>query len=70
MTNIVLDNYNGFLVDPIANAFIDKLSYLIENHERRKTFSENAKRSADSAFSYALWEKRWLDVLNHEIKVN
>lgn len=63
MTNIVLDNYNGFLVDPTVKAFIEKLSFLIENDNMRDDFSRNAKKSTDAAFSYNLWEQKWIKVI-------
>ena len=67
MTNIILDNYNGFLVDPTAEAFIEKLIYLIENKSMRKDISQKAKQSIDVAFSYGIWKKKWLKVIKNAI---
>lgn len=68
MTNIILDGYNGFLVDPTAEAFMEKLVDLIENESSRKDISVKAKQSADSAFSYGLWEQKWLKVIYNAIQ--
>lgn len=68
MTNIILDGYNGFLVEPTAEAFIAKLVDLIENESSRKDISAKAKQSADAAFSYSLWEQKWLKVIYNAIQ--
>lgn len=70
MTNIVLDGYNGFLVDPTAESFIEKISFLIGNFEAIQQISYNAKLSADSAFCYAEWANKWANVTNKIEKKN
>ncbi len=68
MTNIILDGFNGFLVNPNAESFIAKLSFLIGNKNMRMKISRRAKESADNTFSYSLWEEKWLSVINNAIK--
>jgi glycosyltransferase involved in cell wall biosynthesis len=65
MTNIILDHYNGFLVDPTGDAFIKKLSLLIENDTMRLDISNNAKKSVDIAFRYEQWVINWLEVIKN-----
>ncbi len=68
MTNIVLDGFNGFLVNPTAEEFIEKLSFLITNAKIRNIISKNAKKSCDNAFSYEIWENSWIKVIKNAIK--
>ncbi len=65
MTNIILDNYNGFLVNPEADEFIEKIELLIENKKLRTRLRKNAKDSADEAFSYEIWQTKWLKVIEN-----
>lgn len=64
MTNIILDHFNGFLVDPDVDAIEEKLKYLIENKNERLRLSTNAKNSVDSSFSYEIWSKKWISVIH------
>ena len=67
MTNIILDKYNGFLVNPDAEEFIEKIELLIQNQDLRQNMSKNAKNSADEAFSYEIWSAKWLNVIEETI---
>ncbi len=63
MTNIILDEFNGYLVNPDSSEFIEKLEILINNTELRNRLQENAKKSADESFSYQNWSNKWLDLI-------
>ncbi len=65
MTNIILDGFNGFLVNPAAEDFVEKLLFLIENKYQKNELSANAKKSVDSAFSFESWKNRWLKVISN-----
>jgi glycosyltransferase involved in cell wall biosynthesis len=63
MTNIILDSFNGFLVNPKAEEFVEKIELLIKDKELRVKMQNNAKVSADEAFSYKNWSNKWLDII-------
>ena len=65
MTNIILDGFNGFLVNPESRNFIKKIEFLIRNPEKRRTMSLNAKLSCNEAFSYEMWEQKWIDYVKN-----
>lgn len=64
MTNIILDEFNGFLVNPDAKDFIDKIETLYNDPELYLKISRNAKLSVDSAFSYEKWATKWLKLIS------
>lgn len=66
MTNIVLDDFNGYLLDPSAKAFAEKLRTL---HNRKRDFnriSQNAIDSVGQSFNVHAWGKRWIDFVENE----
>lgn len=64
MTNIVLDNYNGLLVNA---GDVDDLYYalkkLIENPGDLKRLSDKGYETVKQAFSYDRWMERWKNVI-------
>lgn len=67
MTNIILDHYNGLLVNPEKDELYNALSLLITNKSLREMLSENAYESVSKSFNKVIWEERWTNVFN-EIK--
>lgn len=63
MTNILIDNFNGFLVNPTANDFIKKIEYLLDNPDELKSISKNARKTAEKSFSFKKWKNEWEQVL-------
>lgn len=70
MTNIILDNYNGILIQPNKNMLIKSIEKLITDHDFRASISENAYQSVSQAFSKDLWDKRWSDVIKFIMSEN
>lgn len=64
MTDIVLDQYNGIMVQPNVKELIDKIQELINDEQKRKYLIQNARNTVDSSFSQKIWEKRWINVIN------
>lgn len=67
MTNIILDGFNGYLVEPNVAAFTEKIDYLIKNKTERLRLSTNAKRSVDDAFNYDAWGEKWIGFLQESM---
>lgn len=63
LTNIIIDGYNGFLVTPSVDYFLEKLCFLVENPERISQTGDVARHVYDSCFSFDMWAKRWRDIL-------
>ncbi|MCF8272900.1 MAG: glycosyltransferase family 4 protein [Flavobacteriaceae bacterium] len=64
MTNIVIDGFNGFLVNPNSKDFIDKIEYLINNPAIISKIRENARKTIEEGFSFSVWEEKWKKVIN------
>ena len=63
MTNVVLDHYNGLMVNPTENAIFNALEELINNAELRVAISKRAYDTAKNAFSKEKWEAAWRSIL-------
>lgn len=63
MTNIIIDNFNGLLVNPDENELYEALNKLILDGKLRNELAENAFRTVLSSFNKDNWEKRWESVL-------
>ncbi len=63
MTNIILDNYNGLMINPDERELYDALEKLIINPQLRDELSKNAYETVSKSFNIKLWEERWIRVL-------
>ncbi|MBR4949335.1 MAG: glycosyltransferase family 4 protein, partial [Clostridia bacterium] len=59
MTNIILDGYNGLMVNPDENSFYEGICELIDNNELREEIANNGKKTVEKAFSLDRWNKKW-----------
>ncbi|WP_343643724.1 glycosyltransferase family 4 protein [Chryseobacterium sp.] len=64
MTNIILDDYNGYIMNPDSKAFIEKISFLIENPDTLKRISEKAKETVEYSFNEQKWRINWINFIN------
>jgi glycosyltransferase involved in cell wall biosynthesis len=64
MTNMVIDGYNGRLINPCTEDLVKVLSELIADSEMRFTLGSRAADTAREAFSLARWKSHWSEVLN------
>ncbi len=64
MTNIVLDGYNGIIINPEEEPLLIALETLITDCTFRTKLQENAFATVKEAFSLETWQKRWLQVIN------
>jgi glycosyltransferase involved in cell wall biosynthesis len=63
MTNIIIDNYNGYLVNPDTESFCKKIELLLNDKFLRNEIRKNAYFTVEQGFSKKIWEKRWLDII-------
>lgn len=61
MTNIVIDGFNGFLVEPNVKEYFKAIENVIQmSDDEKRSLSENARLTLEKGFSKEIWEKRWL----------
>ena len=63
MTNIILDHYNGLMINPSEGELYDALKNLIEDNATRTRLADKAYETAAGSFSLSLWQERWLKVV-------
>ena len=60
MTNIILDGYNGFIMNPDSKSFIEQISFLIENPNKLQELSIKAKETVRESFNEEKWKNQWI----------
>lgn len=64
MTNIVIDRYNGLMVDAgNREKLYTAIESLIEDENLRNTIACRGYETVRSAFSYDIWKERWQSVI-------
>ena len=63
MTNIILDHYNGLMINPVEIELYESLVTLVEDNATRNLLADKAYETASGSFSLALWQERWLKVI-------
>lgn len=63
MTNIVIDNFNGTMINPDAEQLYFALKKMIEDAEYRKNIAHEAYRTVQKSFSFDVWKEKWKKVL-------
>lgn len=67
MTNIVIDNYNGIIIDPNVMSLYHALKKLIDDAKLREFLGKNAYETVQVGFSYDRWVERWREVIGEII---
>ena len=63
MTNIVIDHYNGLMVNPDESELYNAMKEVIENENLRKRLIDNGYATVKDSFSLELWKQRWADFI-------
>jgi glycosyltransferase involved in cell wall biosynthesis len=64
MTNMVIDGYNGRLIDPDVECLVGVLNELVHGAGLRAQLGRRAAETAREAFSLERWKTRWSVVLD------
>ena len=63
MTNIIVDNFNGLIVNPELEQLYQAMKKTIEDCSYRKKLANMAYDTAKEGFSYECWKEKWVKVL-------
>ena len=63
MTNIVIDGYNGTMVNPDSGSLYEAIDALIVDADLRKKLADTAYKTAKEGFSFERWEASWIKVI-------
>ena len=69
MTNIILDRYNGLMVNPEIDELYEALVCVITDLSLRKKLALNGYKTVCNAFSLKQWECKWASVLDKHFKL-
>lgn len=62
MTNIVIDNFNGTMINPDVGQLYAALKKMIEDAEFRKNIAHEAYNTVQKGFSFDVWKEKWKKV--------
>ncbi|MCR8644685.1 glycosyltransferase [Paenibacillus sp. N1-5-1-14] len=68
LTDLVLNNYNGLLIEPSGDALREAICSLLDHPEVMTAFKEKS-RSVAASFSKERWRKHWLSLLQANLSV-
>ncbi len=63
LTNILLNGYNGLLIQPEEGALTDSLKLLITDTQLRNRLAEKGYETVKVAFSLERWKTQWLELV-------
>ena len=69
LSNLVIDQYNGLLINPNANELLAALDTVISNAELFNYLANNAVK-VSSAFDKNIWDKKWSALFEAIIPIN
>jgi len=64
ITNMIIDGYNGRLVEPNTQALIETFKYLIESPLLLKILGINGYKTASEGFSKLKWQTQWKRIID------
>ena len=62
LTDLIIDGYNGCLIDVTPETLADTIEELLANPEKRRRLGQKARETAES-FSLVKWKERWCKAL-------
>ncbi|VUX46340.1 conserved hypothetical protein [Candidatus Defluviicoccus seviourii] len=65
LTNIIIDGYNGFLVNPDVESLVEKLTFLLSNRSVMISVGAQAREIYRHALSFERWRERWMSVISN-----
>ena len=63
MTNVIIDAYNGYLVNPTTQDFINQIEEIIKNIDAHKVMSQKAYETIEMGVSSKIWEEKWINTM-------
>ncbi|GIP35119.1 glycosyltransferase [Paenibacillus sp. J2TS4] len=66
LTDLVLNNYNGFLIDPNSESLQQAIETLVNDPDRLKIFKRRGREIAE-AFSKQTWQEKWRGIISSKI---
>ena len=68
ISEIVIDDYNGYVLENESNLFVDKIEYILENKSVYDSFSFNSKKKYSQELTADIMTERYLKIYKSIIK--
>lgn len=65
MTNIVIDKYNGLMINPDERKLYKSIKLLLDNKKLIEQLSNRAYDTVKNSFSLTKWKNSWKEVINN-----
>lgn len=65
MTNIIIDGYNGLMINPDEDSLYKALDRLIEDKLLRGRLQAKAYETIKEAFSLNIWKSKWAQIIKN-----
>ena len=62
LTDLIINNYNGYLIEPTKDDLLSTLSYIIENIDKQDNIKKRARECAE-IFNKNIWINKWKEVI-------
>lgn len=69
LTDLIIDRYNGRLINPEKNELLDTISELIDNKKLRERYADNAIQ-VSKAFDIKIWNEKWNKIIDEIVDFN
>ena len=63
MTNIIINGYNGLMVNPNIEELYEALKIVIKDKQLRESIAKKGHETVTKAFSLSKWENEWTTIL-------
>lgn len=62
LTDLVINNFNGYLIEPDEDALLAAIENILNNYDKQDIIRKRAIESAQ-VFNKDIWKKKWTDVI-------
>ena len=62
LTDLIINNFNGYLIEPDEKALLNTIENILENYEKQDIIRKRAIETAQ-VFNKDIWKKRWNEVI-------
>ena len=62
LCDLIIDNYNGYLIEPTEEDLYNKLKYVLDNYDKQEIIKKRARESAET-FNKNNWAQKWKNVI-------
>lgn len=62
LCDLIIDNYNGYLIEPTEEDLYNKLKYVLDNYDKQEIIKKRARESAET-FNKNTWAQKWKNVI-------